>query len=111
MTDPSGRQSIAATLPSPERDLYLAPGKKASVLQETTLRLFSSSGQPANVQKMTGFISQVEFMDGKVWVPNRQNLDSPAMRRAMPPSDEEVRLSNVYLKKGIDGLIEELKKF
>jgi hypothetical protein len=60
---------------------------------------------------MTGFVSQVEFTDGKVWVPNRQNLDSPAMRRALPPSDEEVRLSNVYLKKGIDGLIEELKKF
>jgi hypothetical protein len=110
LTDPSGRQSIAATLPSQERDLFLPPGKKTSVLQETTLKLFSGN-QPANVQKMTGFVSQVEFTDGKVWVPNRQSLDSPAMRRALPPSDEEVRLSNVYLKKGIDGLIEELKKF
>lgn len=111
LTDPSGRQSIAATLPSPERDLYLAPGKKASVLQETTLRLFSSSGQPANVQKMTGFISQVEFTDGKVWVPNRQNLAEPLLRQVVAPSAEEQRLSSVYLKKGIDALIEELKKF
>jgi len=111
LSDPSGRQATAATLPSQERDLFLAPGKKASVLQETTLRLFSSNGQPANVQKMTGFVSQVEFVDGKVWVPSRQNLDSPDMRRALPASDEELRLSTVYLNKGIDGLIEELKKF
>jgi len=111
LTDPSGRQSIAATLPSQERDLFLPPGKKTSVLQETTLRLFSSNGQPANVQKMTGFVSQVEFIDGKVWVPNRQNLDDPLLRRVVAPSAEEQRLSNVYLKKGIDGLIEELKKF
>jgi hypothetical protein len=111
LTDPSGRQSIAATLPSPERDLYLAPGKQISVLQETTLRLYSSSGQPANVQKMTGFISQVEFTDGKVWVPNRQNLEEPLLRQVVAPSAEEQRLSNVYLKKGLDALIEELKKF
>lgn len=111
LSDPSGRQSIAATLPSPERDLYLAPGKKTSVLQETTLRLFSSSGQAANVRKMTGFISQVEFTDGKVWVPTRQNLEDPILRQVVAPSAEEQRLSNVYLRKGIEGLIEELKKF
>jgi hypothetical protein len=112
LSDPSGRQSIAATLPSPERDLYLAPGKKTSMLQETTLRLFSSNGQAANVQKMTGFISQVEFTDGKVWVPNRQNLDILRdAHQVLAPSAEEQRLFNVYLKKNIEGLIEELKKF
>ncbi|MBZ5624595.1 MAG: hypothetical protein LAQ69_38720 [Acidobacteriia bacterium] len=111
LSDPSGRQSMAATLPSAERDLYLPPGKKASVLQETTLRLFSSNGQPANVQQMTGFISQVEFTDGKVWVPNRQDLEKPILRQVIAPSAEEQRLSNVYLKKGLEGLIEELKKF
>ena len=109
LSDPSGRQSIAATLSSHERDLYLAPGKTASVLQDTTLRLFSNTGQPASVQKMTGFISQVEFTDGKVWVPNRQNLEF--LGPMATPSAEEQRLSSVYLKKGIDGLIEELKKF
>ena len=92
LSDPSGRQSMAATLPSPERDLYLPPGKKASVLQETTLRLFSSNGQPANVQKMTGFISQVEFTDGKVWVPSRQNLESRDAPDMVAPSAEEQRL-------------------
>jgi hypothetical protein len=106
--DASDRQSMAATLPSAERDLYLAPGKKTSVLQETTLRLFSKD-QPANVKSMTGFISQVEFTDGKVWVPNRQNLE--LLGQMAPPSAEEQRLASLYLKKGIDGLIEELKKF
>ncbi|HLK62057.1 MAG TPA: hypothetical protein VKU19_01360 [Bryobacteraceae bacterium] len=109
LSDSSDHQSIAATLPSPERDLYLAPGKSASVLQETTLRLFSKTNQPANVQKMTGFISQVEFTDGKVWVPNRQNLE--LLGQMVPPSAEEQRLYNVYLKRNIEGLIEELKKF
>ena len=111
LSDASGHQSIAATLPSPDRDILLPAGKKASVLQETTLRLFSSNGQAANVQKMTGFISQVEFTDGKVWVPNRQNLEDPLLRQVVAPSAEEQRLSGVYLKRGIDGLIEELKKF
>jgi hypothetical protein len=109
LSDASGKQSIAASLPSAERDLYLAPGKKASVLQETTLRLFSGAGQPANVQKMTGYVSQVEFTDGKIWVPNRQNLEN--LRQVVAPSVEEQRLGQVYVKKGIDGLIEELKKF
>ncbi|HTS31703.1 MAG TPA: hypothetical protein VMH81_37790 [Bryobacteraceae bacterium] len=109
LSDPAGRQSVAAALPSPERDLYLAPGKRTSVLQETTLRLFSNSGQPANVQGLTGFINEVEFVDGKVWVPSRLNLD--ALGQMAPPSAEEQRLFNVYLKKNIDGLIEELKKF
>ncbi len=109
LSDPAGRQSIAATLSSPDRDLYLAPGKRASVLQENTLKLFSNGGQPANVQKMTGFVSQVEFTDGKVWVPNRQNLDLLGQMAA--PSAEEQRLANMYRKKGIDALIEELKKF
>lgn len=111
LSDPSGHQSMVATLPSAERDLYLPPGQKASVLQDTTLRLFSNNGQPANVQKMTGFVSQVEFIDGKVWVPNRQNLDDPALRQAVAPSAEEQRLFNVYLTKSLEGLIEELKKF
>jgi hypothetical protein len=111
LSDSSGRQSMAATLPSAERDLYLPPGQKASVLQETTLRLFSNNGQPASVQNMTGFVSQVEFTDGKVWVPNRQNLADPILRQVVAPSAEEQRLSTLYIKQGIEGLIEELKKF
>ena len=72
---------------------------------------FSASGQPVNIQQMTGFISQVEFADGKVWVPSRQSLENPLLQKVMAPSAEERRLTQIYLRKGIDGLSEELKKF
>ncbi|SPE35399.1 conserved exported hypothetical protein [Candidatus Sulfopaludibacter sp. SbA6] len=111
LTDQAGRQSVAASLPSAERDLYLAPDKTFTVRQDTTLRLFSNSGQPVNVQKMTGFVNQVEFADGKVWVPNRKSLQDPALLKAVAPSAEEQRLANLYNRGGIEVLVEELKKF
>ena len=52
-----------------------AAGPHGRVLQDTTLRFTPqcrASRCPS--QGMTGFVSQVEFADGKVWVPNRQNL-------------------------------------
>jgi hypothetical protein len=53
----------------------------------------------------------VEFADGKVWVPNRQNLENALLLKVLPPSNEEQRLSDLYCTKGIGALIEELKKF
>jgi hypothetical protein len=110
VSDQSGRQYMAGSLPSSEAGLYLPPGQKARVLQESTLN-FSSNGQPVNVSRMTGFVSQVEFTDGRVWVPNRQNLDNPLLQKVLAPSAEEQRLSSVYRRKGIDALIDELKKY
>ncbi len=110
LTDQSGRQSIAATIPSQDGTLYLPPGKTAFVQQESTLRLFSGA-RPANVEKMVGFVNQVQFEDGKVWVPSRQNLDLPELRKFVPPSAEAQRLSELYLKKGLQALVDELKKF
>ena len=60
---------------------------------------------------MTGFVSQVEFADGKVWVPNRQSLQDPALLKSVAPSAEEQRLADLYSRRGIDALVEELKKF
>jgi hypothetical protein len=111
LSDSSGHQSIAASLPSPDRDSYLPPGKNERVAQDTTLRLFSTNGQPANVREMTSFVRQVEFADGKVWMPRRESLQQQALRNSVAPSDEELRLADIYSKKGLDGLVEELKKF
>ena len=83
VSDQAGRQYMAGSLPSSEPSLYLPPGQRARVLQESTLN-FSSNGQPVNVRKMTGFVNQVEFADGKVWVPNRQNLEIRFCRRCSP---------------------------
>lgn len=110
LSDPSGRPYLAGSLPSADPALYLPPGATARVLQDTTLR-FSSNGQPIAIQKITGFVSQVEFADGKIWVPSRQSLDDALLRRVVAPSSEEQRLSDLYRRKGLDALIAELKKF
>jgi len=110
VSDSAGRQYMAGSLPSADSDLLLPPGRTARLLQETTLN-FSSKGQPVNVSKMVGFVNQVEFADGKVWVPNRQNLESAALLKILPPSAEEQRLSDIYRKRGIDALVAELAKF
>jgi hypothetical protein len=110
VSDATGRQYMAGELPSAEPSLYLPPGQSARILQESSLN-FSSNGQPVNVRKMTGFVSQVEFADGNVWVPSRQTLENPLLQKVLAPSAEELRLSNLYLRKGIDALVEELKKY
>jgi hypothetical protein len=110
VSDPSGRQYMAGSLPSADADLVLPPGKTARLLQETTLN-FSAKGQPVNVQKMVGFVNQVEFADGKVWVPNRQNLENAVLLKVLPPSAEEQRLTDIYRKRGIQALVNELNKF
>jgi hypothetical protein len=108
--DQKGRQYLAASLPAADPALYLPPGRTARILQETELR-FSRSGQPVTIQGMTGFVSEVEFAGGRVWVPSRQNLEDAQLLRVLPPSNEEQRLSDLYRTKGIGALIEELKKF
>jgi hypothetical protein len=110
VSDASGHLYMAGSLPSADKDLVLSPSKTAQLLQETTLS-FTVKGQPVNVKKMSGFVSQVEFADGKVWVPNRSSLENAALLRVLPPSPEEQRLSDIYRKDGIDGLVAELRKF
>src|SRR5271157_4018841 len=108
--DQKGQQYMAASLPAADPALHLLPGRTASVLQETALR-FTRSGQPVSIQGMTGFVSQVQFADGKVWIPSRQNLENAPLLKVLPPSNEEQRLSDLYRTKGIGALMEELKKF
>src|SRR5215831_9839979 len=110
VTDEKGQQFQAASLPASDPELFLPPGKEARVLQDSELR-FSHNGEPVSIRKMTGFVSQVEFADGRMWVPNRQNLENAALLNVLAPSAEEQRLSELYRKKGIQALVEELKKF
>jgi hypothetical protein len=46
-----------------------------------------------------------------VWVPSRQTIDQPVLHKVLSPSAEEVRLSNLYYRKGLDALVDELKKY
>lgn len=102
--DRQGREFLAASIPS---DVSLAPGKSGLVTQDTALR-FSDRTQ---VDGMTGFVSSAEFADGSYWIPTRGELNDPKLRGVIAPSPEEQRLLQIYRKKGLNGLIAELKKF
>jgi hypothetical protein len=110
VSDQSGRQYMAASVPSGDATLNLPPGKTARLDQESSLS-FTSKGQPVNVQKMMGFVNQVEFADGKIWVPNRQNLENAGLQKVLPLSAEELRLTEIYRNRGPDALVQELAKF
>jgi hypothetical protein len=110
VSDSSGKRFMAASLPASGPDLILKPGQTARVLQDTALR-FSRQGQPVNVQAMAGFVSQVEFADGEMWVPGRQSLERAELLDLVAPSAEEQRLTDLYRRRGINALVEELKKY
>ncbi|HZT29660.1 MAG TPA: hypothetical protein VFA33_07255 [Bryobacteraceae bacterium] len=108
--DSQGREFMAASVPAGDPDLYLPPGRSGRVLQDAALK-FSRGGQPVNIAGMTAFVSQVEFADGQVWIPNRESLAGARLLGVLAPSPEEQRLTDLYRKKGLDALIRELQKF
>jgi hypothetical protein len=111
LTDPSGKAYMAGSLPSTDPAFSLPAKGTGQVRQENSLA-FSAKGQPFTIRNVTGFVSQVEFADGKVWVPNRQSLESNALLlEVLAPSVEEERLANLYVTKGIGALADELKKY
>ena len=110
LTDRAGQQYLAASLPASGPDLMLRPGQSTRVLQDTSL-VFSRGGRPVNVQSISSFVSQVEFADGQMWVPNRQSLQDASLLGLLAPSAEEQRLTDIYRKKGLPALVEELKKY
>lgn len=108
LNDGRGREYLVGAVPAKAN---LAPGARTEVLQDTAMRFAEPSGAPVPVGGMTGYVSQVEFADGSVWVPSRAELDDPKLRKAMIPSAEEQRLTNIYRRKGAQALVDELKKF
>jgi hypothetical protein len=102
--DQQGREFLAASMPA---DMKLAPNQSGQVTQDAALRF----DRPVAIQSMSGFVSSVEFTDGSQWIPSRGDLDQLRLRQVVAPSPEEQRLSQIYNKKGLQALIEELKKF
>jgi hypothetical protein len=98
--DEKGREFLAASMPA---DVNLAPGKSGQVGEDAALKFL----QRTTIKGMTGFVSSVGFEDGTYWIPDRNALN----KLAVGPSPEEQRLVQLYLKRGINGLIDELKKF
>jgi len=102
--DQQGREFLAGSVPA---EVNLAPGQKSQVLQDTALRFTDRTG----IKGMTAFVNNVEYSDGRFWIPNRTDLSSERMRHIVAPSPEEQRLVQIYRKRGLKALVEELKKF
>ncbi|HWR53193.1 MAG TPA: hypothetical protein VN428_18955 [Bryobacteraceae bacterium] len=108
--DGTGREFLAGSVPASEHGLALAPGARGEVVQDAALR-FSSKARPIMIEAMTGFVSQVEFGDGSIWIPGRAALSQPHLNSVLAPSPEEQRLTDLYRRKGLTALIDELKRF
>ncbi|MEO7144519.1 MAG: hypothetical protein ABI165_13555, partial [Bryobacteraceae bacterium] len=68
-------------------------------------------GQPLSITGMSGFVNDVEFNDGSVWIPSRAEIQSAGLESILGPSPEERRLVQIYRKKGLPALVAELNKF
>jgi len=109
LRDARGREYLAGAVPA---KTTIGPGEKAHIVEPGTLRFAeASNGAPVTIEGMTGFVTQVEFADGSVWVPGRAALADPNLEKALAPSAEEQRLTNLYRKKGLPALVDELKRF
>lgn len=102
--DQQGSEFLAASMPA---DVNLAPGRSGQVVEDAALKFMSHT----SIQGMTGFVSSVGFSDGSYWIPDRSTLADPHLRRVVAPSPEEQRLAQLYQKRGLARLVEELKKF
>lgn len=105
LTDSHGDEFYAGSLPA---NVDLAPGARGRLQPEMRLKLGARDGKPVEVSSMRGFVNHVEFSDGTVWIPDHGALT--AVRKGMLPSHEEQRLSNLYRRKGIQSVVDELLK-
>lgn len=109
--DEKGRDYVAGSVPA---TLELQPVQTGRMTEKGTLRFSHLTGQPMSIGALLAFVSDVEFSDGKLWIPSRvdieQATDDPILRRALANSPEEQRLSEIYRRKGMSGLSQELHK-
>ncbi len=102
--DMNGQEFQAGTVPA---ELDLAPGSRSQITTDRVLRF----SRPLMVEGMRGYVSHVEFADGEVWIPTRADLSEQRLEALTGPSPEEQRLTNLYRKKGLRALVDELEKF
>jgi len=115
--DLDGREFYAGTLPASSGDIDLKPSGKAVVKQQGVLRFSerqSVGGRteevPVKLGEMVGYVSQVQFADGSIWMPNRYEASTPAAIRNLRLSPEQQRLASIYVREGLDALVKELDR-
>ncbi len=98
--DSTGRWLPAGTLPS---EIHLPPGQRATMRAGARVRF----ARP--VDALTVFPTLVEFEDGGVWVPGAAAWTQPELRAALPVSGEMMRLAELYRKRGLEAVIQQLR--
>jgi hypothetical protein len=99
--DSRGKEFVAGSIPV---QVDLQPRQRRTVLQDVSFRFTQPGGQPIAIESMTAFVSSVQFAGGEMWVPERST-------KLPTVSPEEQRLAELYKRKGMDALVQELKKF
>lgn len=107
LKDTNGQEFFAATVPYDEP---LAGKSSAALRDSATLRVRNTGGTRLVLDSMAGFVTNVEFADGGYWIPSRADLADSRLGRLVPPSPEEQRLVQLYRRKGLEALVEELRK-
>jgi hypothetical protein len=109
--DDRGRDFVAGSVPA---RMQLGPVQTGTMTEPGTLRFSHPTGQPMIIDALMAFVNDVEFADGKLWIPTRTDIEAatsdPVLRRALGASPEQRRLADVYRRKGISGLAEELRR-
>jgi hypothetical protein len=108
--DQEGHEYLAGSVPASDPAMVLGSGSHARLLPDTALKV-SRQGRPMEIAGMTGFVSEVEFADGQVWVPSRDEINASPLLRIMAPSPEEQRLADIYSRRGLAALITELNRY
>ncbi|MBL8236753.1 MAG: hypothetical protein JNM66_05005 [Bryobacterales bacterium] len=107
LKDTNGQEFFAATVPYDEP---LAGQGKAALRDSATLRVRNTGGPRMVIGSMAGFVNNIEYADGGYWIPSRADLAGGRLTKLVPPSPEEQRLVQLYRRKGLPALVEELKK-
>jgi hypothetical protein len=110
LKDEDSREFLAGSVPAFDDALYLPANQQGRLFQDASLKFSKGANRPLNIKSMRAYVSQVEFGDGKVWVPSREALVQSRLLEIVPPSPEEQRLAGLYLKKGAEAVIQDLSR-
>ena len=112
VSDGNGVRYNAGLVPVPKDGTQLAPGAETSTRSERSFVLNSGeSGGGFSIGGMSGYVRNVEFEDGSVWIPTRRDLEGSSLDHAAPVSVEEQRLTQLYGRQGVEAVISELSQF
>lgn len=111
LRDDHGQGFMAGSLPA---KVQIGPVRNATYQQSGILRVSHLSGRPMLVDGVSVFINDVQFDNGEVWIPSRTDIAQsnlePGLKSAVASSPEEQKLAEIYRRKGLNALNDELRR-